>query len=117
LIFPGLEDFGIAAVEAQACGRPVIAFAAGGALETVVPGETGCLFQEQNADALAEAVSQSKAVSWSVERIRANALNFSKDIFLEKMRAVIAAAYQEGPDRIAETGGSRTQAVEESYGL
>jgi glycosyltransferase involved in cell wall biosynthesis len=117
LIFPGLEDFGIAAVEAQACGRPVIAFAAGGALETVIPDETGCLFQEQNADALSEAVSQSKTVNWSAERIRAHALNFSKDIFLEKMRAVIEAAYQEGPDRISETEGSRTPEVKESYGL
>jgi glycosyltransferase involved in cell wall biosynthesis len=117
LIFPGLEDFGIAAVEAQGCGRPVIAFGAGGALETVIPGETGWLFQEQTVEALVEAVSQSKVVNWSADRIRANALNFSKDIFLEKMRNVLAAASQEGPDRIPQIEASPAQAVEESYGL
>jgi glycosyltransferase involved in cell wall biosynthesis len=117
LIFPGLEDFGIAAVEAQACGRPVVAFAGGGALETVIPGETGLLFEEQTVDALEEALARSQLVKWSAERIRANALNFSRDIFLEKMRGVIGASYQEGADCLIEREGSRTKAVQESYGL
>ena len=51
-IFPGLEDFGIAPVEAQAAGRPVIAFAGGGALDTVLPGETGEFFAEQTVESL-----------------------------------------------------------------
>ena len=51
-IFPGLEDFGIAPVEAQAAGRPVIAFAGGGALDTVIPGETGEFFTEQTVESL-----------------------------------------------------------------
>ena len=51
-IFPGLEDFGIAPVEAQAAGRPVIAFAGGGALDTVIPGKTGEYFTEQTVESL-----------------------------------------------------------------
>jgi glycosyltransferase involved in cell wall biosynthesis len=58
LIFPGIEDFGIVPLEAMACGRPVIAYGVGGALETIVPGVTGLLFSEQRPDALATAVKQ-----------------------------------------------------------
>ena len=94
LIFPGLEDFGIAPVEAQASGRPVIAFAGGGALETIVPGETGILYEEQTADSLIEAVQRSKAMSWSTDRIRANALRFSRTTFLGKMEATLRSAYE-----------------------
>jgi glycosyltransferase involved in cell wall biosynthesis len=117
LIFPGLEDFGIAAVEAQACGRPVVAFAGGGALETVIADETGLLFQEQTVDALAEAVERSKTVDWSGERIRANAVKFSRQAFSERMRAVVGATYQEPPGRLIEIEGKATQAAEKSYGL
>ena len=52
-LFPGLEDFGIAPVEAMSSGRPVIAFGGGGALDTVVPGITGEMFDEANVDSLA----------------------------------------------------------------
>jgi glycosyltransferase involved in cell wall biosynthesis len=117
LIFPGLEDFGIAAVEAQACGRPVVAFAGGGALETIIPGETGLLFQEQTVEALAEAVERSETVDWSADRLRANAMKFSREVFLEKMRAVVQGAYQDAPGRLIEIEGKATQAAEKSYGL
>ena len=86
LIFPGLEDFGIAPVEAQAAGRPVMALAAGGALETIEPGVTGIFFGDQTVEALVDAVSRSQKVQWCTETIRANALKFSQEIFLAKTR-------------------------------
>src|SRR5206468_3281397 len=55
-IMPGEEDFGIAPVEANACGRPVIAYAAGGALDSQIEGVTGILFPEQTVDSLCDAV-------------------------------------------------------------
>ena len=58
-LFPGLEDFGIAPVEAMSAGRPVIAFRAGGALDTVVPGKTGEFFDTQTPESLQQAVSSS----------------------------------------------------------
>lgn len=65
-IFPGLEDFGITPLQAQAAGRPVIAFAGGGALDTVLPGQTGELFPAQTVDALATVLANFDADRKSV---------------------------------------------------
>ncbi len=88
-LFPGEEDFGITPVEAQAAGRPVVAFAAGGALDTVVDGETGVLFHPQTPDALANAVERLERLDLSSERIRANAERFGVDVFRRRFRAFV----------------------------
>jgi glycosyltransferase involved in cell wall biosynthesis len=89
-IFPGEEDFGIAPLEAQAAGRPVIAFAGGGALETVAEGRTGLFFREQTAESLAEAVSAFDADAFDGATIRRYAQGFDREAFKSKLRAFVA---------------------------
>ena len=92
LIFPGEEDFGLVPVEAQASGRPVIAYAAGGALDTVVDGETGLFFAEQAVDALCAAVTRFTSTTFSAERIATHAAAFDTGVFKERMAALVAAS-------------------------
>ena len=88
-IFPGREDFGITPLEAQAAGRPVIAYGAGGALDTVVEGETGVFFQETTPAALAEAVLAFDADAVDPLACRANAERFSPARFRQELLAEI----------------------------
>jgi glycosyltransferase involved in cell wall biosynthesis len=89
VILPGEEDFGIVPVEAQACGRPVVALGRGGALETVVDGETGVYFHEPTPAALAAALERVTTLTVDEARLRANAERFSRDQHMEQMRALI----------------------------
>ena len=91
LLFPGEEDFGIVPVEAMASGRPVIAYASGGALDTVVDGATGVLFHEQTPDALAGAIERYEAIepALSPAHLVAHARAFGRDRFEAEVRAEI----------------------------
>lgn len=95
-LFPGEEDFGIAPVEAQAAGRPVIAYAGGGALETVTEGVSGVFFNEATPESLSEAVSRFLSIEsrFDPRVVRQEARRFDTSVFEEKMTSFIA-------DRIA----------------
>ena len=89
LLLPGEEDFGIAPVEAQACGRPVVAFARGGALETVVDGETGVLFSELTAESIGAGLERVAQLRVDPVRVRAHAEQFSRERHMLQMHNVI----------------------------
>jgi glycosyltransferase involved in cell wall biosynthesis len=88
-IFPGLEDFGIAPIQAMAAGRPVIAFAGGGAVDTVVDGVTGVLFHEQTSEALGAAIQRFEKLHFDCSLIRRHAQGFDVSVFEEKIIAFI----------------------------
>ncbi|MCD6350770.1 MAG: glycosyltransferase [Armatimonadetes bacterium] len=93
-IMPQEEDFGIAPLEAQAAGRPVIAYAAGGALETLVEGRTAVYFPEQRAESLAEALRSFDDAQFSPQECRANALRFSRDRFRRELTSTIEELWE-----------------------
>lgn len=89
LILPGIEDFGMTAVEAQAAGRPVIAACGGGALETVQDGETGLLVPVGDEDALAEAMHAAISRTWNRQAVMSKADQFDVRHFQRRMRSVV----------------------------
>lgn len=92
LIFPGEEDFGIVPLEAQAAGRPVVAFAGGGALETVCDGETGVHFREPTVQALMDAMKRLEASAFDPVRIRSHAQRFDSQVFRDGISSFIERA-------------------------
>ena len=89
LLFPGMEDFGVVPVEAQAAGTPVIAYGVGGARETVVSGETGFFFAEQTVDSLCAAIEEFENRTWAPELCRAQAARFAPAVFNRSMNTVL----------------------------
>lgn len=92
-IFPGLEDFGITPVQAQAAGRPVIAFKGGGALDTVIEGKTGVFFHEQTVESLIQALQQFDATAFNPDDCRTHALRFDRSVFERKIVTYVEQAW------------------------
>ena len=91
LVFPGEEDFGIVPVEAMASGRPVIAFGKGGALDTVIDGQTGILFEAPTAQALIQAIARFEANEslFNPQALVDHARKFSKEVFMQRLSGQI----------------------------
>ncbi|CAN5915340.1 glycosyltransferase [soil metagenome] len=92
LLFPGVEDFGIVPLEVMASGRPVVAYARGGALETVVDGTTGMFFHEQTTDAVVDAIGRFEAIASSFDSgvLHSHAATFDTAVFRKRLASVIA---------------------------
>ncbi|MBI5033980.1 MAG: glycosyltransferase [Chloroflexi bacterium] len=90
-IFPGEEDFGITPLEANACGKPVIAFAAGGALDSIIDNVTGKLFRAPTAQSLTDAIRNFNADKFDALTIRKHSEKFSAEVFKEKLNSAIVA--------------------------
>jgi len=88
-LFPGEEDFGITPLEAMAAGRPVLAYRAGGALDTVIDGETGLFFDAQDVESMKAGLHTMQTHTWDAQRIRTHAEQFSRERFMARMRDFI----------------------------
>jgi glycosyltransferase involved in cell wall biosynthesis len=90
LLFPGEEDFGMTPLEANASGKPCIAFGRGGALESVIEGSTGILFSEPTADSMADAILRCESHTWNPDQLRAHAELFDTSVFTDSFLQIIS---------------------------
>ncbi len=105
LLFPGEEDFGMAPLEAAATGKPTIAYRAGGAIETILDGETGIFFDEQETEVLADAILRFEQQHWFPRIIRKHAEGFGVEVFQARFRAFLERVGAPLSD-LAETGSA-----------
>jgi glycosyltransferase involved in cell wall biosynthesis len=89
VLLPGEEDFGLVPLEANACGRPVVAYRGGGALETTIEGVTGEFFDEATPASLAATLARFDANAYDPHALRAHAENFRPELFRERLRAIV----------------------------
>ncbi len=94
-IFAAEEDAGIMVLEAQACGTPVIAYGKGGALETIVPGQTGEFFPEQSKESLVAVLRNFDSAKYTAETLRTHAVKFNKQVFQDKIRKFVEEKYKQ----------------------
>lgn len=94
VIFPGEEDFGLVPLEANASGRPVIAYRAGGVLDTVIEGKTGLFFEEPSPAALLAAVERCDRMTWDREDLRRHAQTFGVDVFRTRVLDAVERALE-----------------------
>jgi glycosyltransferase involved in cell wall biosynthesis len=101
LVVAGEEDLGLVAIEANAAGRPAVCLARGGALETVVPGVTGLLFEEQRVEAVMAAMAAAADRPWDAGRLQGHASGWSEEAFASRLRLLA----EELPRWCARCGG------------
>jgi glycosyltransferase involved in cell wall biosynthesis len=99
LIFTSEEDFGLVPLEAQACGRPVVAYQGGGATETVIEGVTGAFFDKQTWQSLAAKLQSFRATEFKSEECRKNAIRFNKEKFKREFKRKLEREYQKWMSR------------------
>ncbi len=119
LIFPGEEDFGIAPVEAQAAGRPVIAYGKGGATETVMDGITGVLFSEPTEESLIDAVVKFEQMQFDPQLAVQNARRFGVQNFLEEIKKTLSLFVMEffGEDYIPKLVSAMNSSIVENFNI
>lgn len=91
LIIAGIEDFGLASLEAQALGKPVVAFGKGGALETVIPNKTGIFFDEQTEESIIETLKKLESIKINPKDCLDNVVKYNKENFIKNFQATVAS--------------------------